>query len=150
MEMNGLYTIGCLLPEFKAAEDRRSFALESLNEELTNQFYPDGAQIELTQGYHNVAVNNTMSLFHKAKVFDRMDEVPEGFLSKVEEPYMYYLKLMTPPGLLPNLNDLWNVWAKRVMGDALRLFPENTDFQWLKSARNKKELALESHVHGIS
>lgn len=42
MEMNGLGQIGILYPQFKKSEKWLQQALESLDEELDRQIYPDG------------------------------------------------------------------------------------------------------------
>jgi hypothetical protein len=34
-----------------------------LYEELDNQVYPDGVQIELSSGYHHVSLNNFLGAF---------------------------------------------------------------------------------------
>ncbi len=55
MEANGLYHVGVLFPEFKAASQWRAEAMKWLYRELNAQVYPDGVQIELYSSYHDVS-----------------------------------------------------------------------------------------------
>ena len=58
MEMNGLAQIGLLYPQFVDAPAWKAYAFERLTEELDVQVYPDGFQIELSTGYHQVDILN--------------------------------------------------------------------------------------------
>ena len=49
MEMNGLFHIGILFPEFKESKEWCEYASRRLYEEEQTQVYPDGAQVELAQ-----------------------------------------------------------------------------------------------------
>lgn len=70
MESNGLGTIGILLPEMKEAAEWRTTGLARQYAELDNQVYPDGSQIELTTGYHQVSLNNFLGLASTAILND--------------------------------------------------------------------------------
>ena len=54
MEMNGLFTVGALFPEFLNATTWRKFAAETLHEGAQEDFLPDGMWDELTTGYMQV------------------------------------------------------------------------------------------------
>ena len=68
VEMNGLYTVGALFPEFKEAEEWRTFAATTLYNEEQKQFYPDGAQKELAPGYHALSQSSIVSVYKLAKL----------------------------------------------------------------------------------
>jgi hypothetical protein len=53
MEMNGLFTVGALSPEFSNASNWRIFA-KTLHERAQQDFLPDGMWNELTTGYMQV------------------------------------------------------------------------------------------------
>lgn len=146
MEMNGLYTVGGLFPELRAAAEWRTFAAGKLYEELGTQFLPDGAQIELTPGYHNVALRNIMAIFDKAKVFGRLAELPEDFLTRAEKAYEYNLLLMTPDRNLPRFNDSWKCNVPAILKQAVGYFPERRDFLWVATGgREGGPPAVTSH-----
>jgi hypothetical protein len=103
MECNGLGTIGILFPEIKKAKDYLRVAFDRMNKELDKQVYPDGAEIELTPGYHQVSRSNFMEL---AKLAQKNNIIlPEGYIGKLEKMYTYNLYLMDPAGNLPPFND---------------------------------------------
>ena len=131
MEMSGLYTTGALFPEFRDAKAWRKLATAALYEELSTQFLPDGAQIELTTGYHQVALGNVLKIPRTAKVMGYLDEMPTDYVARAERAYGFNLKMMTPERDMPHTNDAWHVNVAGSLGGAFRLFPERTDFQWI-------------------
>ncbi len=128
MELNGLYHVGVMLPEFKDAELWRGTAVERLAGELDYQFYPDGAQTELAPGYHGVSVRNALGVFDLAKRTG--DNLPPELLGKLERAFDYYQRIMMPDGRSPALNDSgWGGvrgWLKR----GLDYFPEREDWRF--------------------
>ncbi|MCE0499197.1 MAG: heparinase II/III family protein [Methylacidiphilales bacterium] len=133
MEMAGLYTIGALYPEFKEAKTWRAQAAGQLDDEQTRQFLPDGAQFELSPGYHNVALDNVMTIPRLAKQVGRLDELPAGYVAGMERAFDYDLYLMTPDRSLPKFNDSWPVGIKGVLHKALDFFPGRAEYQWVGS-----------------
>jgi hypothetical protein len=131
MEMNGLYTDGCVFPEFKEAKDWRAFAAKKLYEQETVQFLPDGSQYELTTGYHNVALDNFSGLARTAQLMGRLDELPAGYIAGLERAFNFDLYLMTPDRELPRFNDSWPVSVTAEMINAAQFFPDRADFQWV-------------------
>lgn len=131
MEMNGLYHAGCLLDFLTEAESWRDFAAERLRKELDVQVYPDGAQIELSPGYHNVALRNIVGPARIAGPYGR--SLPGGYVEGLERMYAYNLWAMTPDRDLPRWNDSWRVDVKALLEEGFRLFPHRADFQWVAS-----------------
>lgn len=129
MESNGLYHVGALFPEFKDAERWRNVALERLRKELDVQVYPDGAQFELTPGYHNVSRDNFVVAFKLARLNNY--PVPDGYLERLERMYDYYLKLMAPDRDVPPFNDSWSMPVRDVLAEGYELFPKRKDWQWV-------------------
>ena len=103
MECNGLGTIGILFPEFKNSDEIIKVAFDKLNDELDKQVYPDGAQVELTPGYHQVSRSNFMELAKLAQINDV--PLPGEYLAKLKKMYEFNLYLMDPGGILPPFND---------------------------------------------
>ena len=130
MEMSGLYTVGALFPEFKEAKAWRTFAADKLYQEMATQFLPDGAQVELTPGYHNVALDNVLRLFRVAQRVGRTGELPGDYVARMERAFGYNLHLMTPDRNLPRFNDSWPTDVPARMAEAAALFPGRADFAW--------------------
>ncbi len=78
MESAGLLHIGCYLPEFRDAVRWRETAIERLYDELDRQVYPDGAQKELTPGYHGVTLRNMLGANDVAGVFIMLHLLENG------------------------------------------------------------------------
>lgn len=103
MECNGLGTIGILFPELKNSEEIIKTAFERLYKELDKQIYPDGAEVELAPGYHQVSRSNFMRL---AKLAQKNNvPIPEGYMDKMKKQYLFNLYMMDPSGYLPPFND---------------------------------------------
>ena len=133
MEMNGVYTCAALFPELRESAAARKFAIDKLHADIARQFLPDGAQFELTPGYHQVALDNVMSLPQKAKLFNRLDEIPPDFVQLMEKAYDFNLRLMLPNGSLPQYNDSWFCNVPRSLNAALEHFPDRQDFRFIAS-----------------
>jgi hypothetical protein len=84
-EMGGLYTTGGLFPELVEASGWRKFAIDKMHYALTDQFLPDGAQIELTPGYHRITCSYILVIYQRAQLFGRTDELPPGFIEGLEK-----------------------------------------------------------------
>lgn len=132
MESNGLLHIGAMFPEFKDADNWRKAAIERMYAELDNQVYPDGAQIELTTGYHQVSLRNFVGLMKIARLNDV--EMPSDYLDKLERMYHYNLYASMPNRRLPGLNDGGMTAIGRSMQEGFGYFPHRKDFQWIASS----------------
>lgn len=136
MEMNGLIHIALIFPEFKESAHWAEYAGTKIYQETENQVYPDGAQVELTPGYHGATLNNFLGLYSIAKATG-YEGLPKNFSGKLENMYNYYVKIVAPTGEVPAVNDSgWND-ARPSLAQGFGLFPERTDFQYI--ATNGKE-----------
>lgn len=132
MEMNGLYHVGVLLPFVKEAKDWRDFAAARLLAELDTQVYPDGAQIELTPGYHNVALGSFLGPVDAAAAYKY--SLPQGYMAKLERMFAYNLWVMRPDRDASRWNDSWHVDVLGTLSKGFTLFPARKDFQWIATA----------------
>ncbi len=126
VEMNGLYVIGGLFPEFKEAEDWRSFAVSKLYEQELEMFYPDGAQVELAPFYHSLSVSSIVAVYRFARLNGY--NLPEEFVNRLENAYDCFVKLRMPDGKMPSINDSQWIDSKDFLSEADDLFPERKDF----------------------
>ncbi len=129
MEANGLYHIGVMLPEMLPAKQWRETATERLVAAMEAQVYPDGAQIELTPGYHGVTLGNFLGSLDLARRTGA--ELPESFVAGLERMFIYYVAIAMPDGRTPALNDSsWGGvagWMER----GLELFPQRGEFEYV-------------------
>jgi len=105
MECNGLAHIGVMFPEFTESERWRQVAYGRLLQELDRQVYPDGVQMELTTGYHQVARRNFMSALEPAQ--RNGIEVPPEYLAKLKRMYWCNLYAMRPDLTFKEAYSIW-------------------------------------------
>ena len=87
----------------KSADSWRQLALQRLQGQLENEVYPDGAQMELSPGYHAIVTDNMANSLNLARMNDIA--VDENFMQIVESMYAYMLHIMQPDLRHPRLND---------------------------------------------
>lgn len=129
MECNGLMHVGVIFPEFSEADSWRRTAAERLYAELDRQVYPDGAQIELSTGYHQVSLGNFVSAWEIADL--NGVPMPEDYISKIGRMFDYNLHAAMPDATLPGLNDSSRLSIRRSMEQASGFFPERKDYEWI-------------------
>lgn len=105
-ESKALLKVGSAMPEFKNAKLWRDTAIKRLEGEITAQVLADGAQTELTTGYH-CSVTNTF--FGAADDMKRGGVEPSAlYWERLEKMHEYILCLTKPDGGKPNLGDSWD------------------------------------------
>lgn len=130
MEMNALYKLATFFPEFKTAEEWQKMAADRMFKEQTAQVYPDGAQKELSPGYHGMALNNMLDIYKIAT--ENMSYLPEGYQRGLEKMYECFLKIRLPNGRTPGVNDsYWAVNADDQIKEGLVYFPYRQDFKYI-------------------
>ena len=128
MEMNGLAQIGILYPQFKDAPAWKAYAFERMVEELDAQIYPDGWQVELSTGYHQVDIHNYQWLIDVCQAYD--EPIPPAFRTVMEKMHAVNVLMMMPDGRLPDLNDGgWHAVAP-MLKSAVVDYPARADFLW--------------------
>lgn len=131
MEMNGLAQIGILYPQFRDAPAWKEYAFDRLVRELDAQVYPDGFQVELSTGYHQVVIQNYQWLMDVCNAYE--EPVPEAFYRGLERMHEANIRMMMPDGRLPDVNDGgWHDVA-RLMERAVAAYPEREEFRWAYS-----------------
>ena len=135
IEMNGLFVVGAMFPEFNEAEEWRMYASNKLYEEEVNQFYPDGAQVELSPGYHANSASSIVSVYKIASLNGYT--LPKDYVGRLEQIYEMYLKLMMPDRLLPAVNDAGWVDCQKYLEEGKALFPSNKEFEYILSKGEK-------------
>ncbi|KAL9655178.1 hypothetical protein ABK040_008953 [Willaertia magna] len=136
MECNGLYTAGAMFPEFKDAKKWRDEASEKLYNEIKVQFLPDGAQYELSTGYHHVAFENIIGIYLTAKTLGYTNELPKDFIDGLERALVFDVLLMTPSGYLPLVNDAWDYNVPNYLKTYIPYFNNNRLMNWVTNGRS--------------
>lgn len=131
VEMNGLYVVAGLFPEFRDTEEWRTFAVNKLYEQELELFYPDGSQVELAPFYHTLSVSSIVSVYRFAKLNGY--QLPKEFVSRLERAYDCFVKLRMPDGLVPSINDSQWIESKKFLSEGASLFPERKDFEYFAS-----------------
>jgi hypothetical protein len=133
MEMSGLYAVGAEFPEFREVAEWRSYAANTLAAEAHKQFLPDGAQMELSTGYQNVALDNFLHVAEIAQWTGNAAELPLGYVAPLEKAYEWQVDIVAPGGYLPKINDSWPTYLPGVLKKAAINFPNRSEFQWFAS-----------------
>ncbi|MBS1859705.1 MAG: heparinase II/III family protein [Acidobacteria bacterium] len=128
MEGNGLFHVGVLFPEFKDAAAWRETAGKWIYDEMNNQVYPDGVQVELSSGYHHVSLNNFLATYKIAKL--NGVALPGDFLKRLEKMYDFDVYGAMPDRRLPGVQDGNYYDVRRALAEGSEYFPERADFQW--------------------
>ena len=127
-EMNGLFHIGLLFPEFKQSAAWCQYAIDRLYTEQKKQFYPDGAQVELAPGYHGNTINSILGIYDIAVI--KHYPLPADYIQGMAAPYEYFQKICMPDGCTPALNDAGWGDARSKLEEALKLFPDRNDYRY--------------------
>jgi hypothetical protein len=131
MEMNGLAQIGILYPQFNESQAWKGYAFDRMVAELAAQIYPDGWQVELSTGYHQVDINNYQWLIDICQAYD--EPIPPAFRTSMEKMHAVNVLMMMPDGRLPDLNDGgWHL-VSELMESAVVDYPGREDFNWART-----------------
>lgn len=131
MEMNGLCHIAVLCPMFADAHEWREYAVTTLTHELDTQVYDDGMQFELSTGYHQVNILNYMLTWRLLDAYEL--PVPDRFRTVLERMHEANLRLMTPDGRLPDLNDGARPEVAALLRETGKYHPHREDFRWART-----------------
>jgi len=103
MELSGLAIIAAGFPEFRQAKEWFDYAKHRLIRELSQQVYPDGAQVELTTTYHWVALRNFEQFAGTCRGAGIV--LPEEYAAGLEKMWNYQASIMGPIGQSVANND---------------------------------------------
>jgi len=131
MEREGLYTIGCIFPEFKLSTRWRDEAIKGAMAQRAALFLPDGVEAELTTGYHSGAISNIMGIPKIAKMVGRDNEIPPDYIGPMEKAFEFEMYMMAPDRQMPLFNDAWRTHEQGLLREALPIFPNRRDFLWV-------------------
>jgi hypothetical protein len=122
-EMAGLTMVALAFPEFRDAPQWLDYALATTRREVARQFYPDGAQTELTNTYQLVTLQSLQQLADMLTAAGREKDWADG-RPALENAWNYFVYVMTPMGGGPMDNDsdfVFNAaWVRSLAGGYAR------------------------------
>lgn len=137
MEASGLFAVGVMFPEFKAAPVWFQTALSRLYKHLDAQVYPDGAQMELTTSYHCVSLGNFLRPWKLAKLNGIV--LPPDYLGKLQRMYDFLLYMTMPDGNVPGVNDADDFAVSPILQEGHTLFPARSDLLYVATGGRSGE-----------
>lgn len=147
-ESKGLFTIGVMFPEFRQSKSWRALALDRVKQQLENDFYPDGAHVELSPEYHWIASIAISEVYTLAKIYDY--PVDKDLIKRLKKSFDYLIDISLPNRYLPRVNDAGNNKGLKAIfkKSAGLLFPDDLTYQWFisngKKGRAPEEISVRS------
>ncbi|HXV13528.1 MAG TPA: alginate lyase family protein, partial [Candidatus Krumholzibacteria bacterium] len=102
-EMNALGTVGCAWPEFRDAGGWRAYSQENIGRLAGELVYPDGAEAELTSGYHRIATETFDGYVDTFRRFGY--PVADSIAVDIKRMWTYLAYTLRPDGTSPQNND---------------------------------------------
>lgn len=102
----GLAYLGILLPEFKEAQQWRSFALRELEKEMRTQVYTDGMGFEASTNYHRLSTELFLSVTILAYLNGHQFSV--DYMGRLEKMIEFTMLVTKPDGTVPLIGDCDN------------------------------------------
>ncbi len=128
VDSTGLAALGTHFPEFQESARWREVGFERLTRQLELQVYPDGAQWELTPGYHIMCLGRFDHGLRLARRGER--DAFEDFARRVESMYEYLMWIAKPDLTTPAWSDASPGSRKSLLLEGARRF-ERADMQYV-------------------
>lgn len=128
VDSTGLAALGTHFPEFRESARWREVGFERLTKQLELQVYPDGAQWELTPGYHIMCLGRFEHGLRLAQSAER--DAYEDFARRVESMYEYLMWIAKPDLTSPAWSDASPGSRKSLLLEGARRF-ERADMQYV-------------------
>lgn len=102
-DLVGLVFLGIMFPEFKEAEEWRTFGTKELLSELEKQVYDDGMAYEASTSYHRL----DLELFYTPALLARLsgDEWPDWAWNKIYKMFEFTRGIVKPNGKILQIGD---------------------------------------------
>lgn len=132
VESQVIASIGVLFPEYRRAAEWRREGYRRLTDEIAVQVYPDGAQWELSAGYHAMCGQGFAGAYELARL--NGIDLPAVYTDRLRGMFDYIWRLSRPDGSSPSHNDSGSVRAYQqdFVGRGARLFGDPT-MAWFAS-----------------
>lgn len=127
-EVQALFTVGMLFPEFREAAEWKREAKRRMTAELKKQVYPDGVQWELAPGYGSGVLRQFQGVQDLAEM--NGETMPARYVKRLEGMYTYFL-YSSVDGKCAAFGDSGHGDIRRVMRKGAEVFPGREDFLWM-------------------
>lgn len=127
-EVQALFTVGMLFPEFREAAEWKREARARMIAELKKQVYPDGVQWELAPGYGAGVLGQFQGFLDLARL--NGETMPASYIKRLEGMYAYYL-YSSVAGQCAAFGDSGHGDMRHRMQRGAEVFPEREDFLWM-------------------
>lgn len=126
-ECTGLASVGIMFPEFKESAIWREKAFKYLVEHMEKDVYADGAQVEVTPGYHIAVLQQYAKI---ALLSKKNGYIIPRLLDKHEKMFDFIMNITKPDIKFPGLGDATSGTSKTVLGLGALLY-NREDMRWL-------------------
>jgi len=123
IDSTGLAALAMYFPELRGSDEWLKTGFDRLEHQLRLQVYPDGAQYELTTGYHTACLRSFDTIYQLAR--DTGTELPSGFRDGLESMYEYLMWVAKPNGYVPTVNDTSPFSARALLEEGAERFSRN-------------------------
>jgi len=103
IDSTGLAALAMYFPDLRGSDEWLKTGFDRLEHQLRLQVYPDGAQYELTTGYHTACLRSFDTICQLAR--DTGTDLSAGFRDGLESMYEYLMWVAKPNGYVPTVND---------------------------------------------
>lgn len=105
VESLALVIVGYLIPEFRRSEEWLREGLDRLQQLMAEQVYADGAQFEISPGYHVLCGKSFALAYELARCDARCTDQLDDYRHQLEGMFDYIAYTARPDGTHPALND---------------------------------------------
>jgi len=130
---SGLYTVGAVFPEFKAAGQWRAEGRTRLVAALQSGLLSDGGWYEFAPGYHLWVLSKATDVYKLARLNGDERSFGDAFARMLQRGYEWPLKLMAPDRTYPKVNDTGSNERMRYGAELAQLFPGSALLRWAAS-----------------
>jgi hypothetical protein len=130
---SGLYTVGAMFPEFRAAGQWRAEGRTRLVAALQSGLLSDGGWYEFAPGYHLWVLSKAISVYKFARLNGDEHSFCDSFARMLQRGYEWPLKLMAPDRTYPKVNDTGSNERMQYGAELAQLFPGSTLLRWAAS-----------------
>ncbi|TZF86531.1 heparinase (plasmid) [Pedobacter sp. BS3] len=127
---------GTFFPEFKNADTWRQSGIDTLNNQINIQVYPDGLQNELSFNYHIACINIFYEALKMLKINGIEGQFPASYAQTVEKMILAEINFSYPDYTYPMFSDAQLVKKSGILKQYKRwadLFPDNPVIQYFAS-----------------
>lgn len=135
-QLYSLTLAGVLFPELKKAEEWLEEGTRKLNEQMKEQFNPDGVQNELDPSYHVGVISDFYNAYEVAKENGKEHYFSADYMPSLRKATEFVMDLVYPNYSVENFNDTRSGRMQKSMlirnfTRYAQMFPDNEGMKWM-------------------